>query len=57
MKRLELIKIITKNGAILIRHGSNHDWYKNPNTGIFEPVPRHKDIKDILAKKIIKRLS
>jgi predicted RNA binding protein YcfA (HicA-like mRNA interferase family) len=57
MKRLELIKIITKNGAIFVRHGSDHDWYKNPNTGIFESVPRHKKIKDLLAKKIIKRLS
>ena len=57
MKRLDLIKIIEKNGAVFIRHGSDHDWYKNLNTGLYEAVPRHREIKDLLAKKIIKRLS
>jgi predicted RNA binding protein YcfA (HicA-like mRNA interferase family) len=57
MKRLDLIRTIEKNGAVFIRHGSEHDWYKNPNTGIFEPVPRHREIKEKKKKKIIKRLS
>jgi len=57
MKRLDLIKTIEKNGAIFIRHGSDHDWYKNPSTGTSESVPRHREIKDLLARKIIKRLS
>jgi len=57
MKRLDLLRIIEKNGAVFIRHGSDHDWYKNPNTGIAEAIPRHRDIKELLAKKIIKRLS
>ena len=34
-----------KNGAVFIRHGSNHDWYKNNETGIAESVPRHQEIK------------
>ena len=57
MKRLDLIKIIEKNGAQFVRHGSKHDWYKNHKTDVAEAIPRHKDIKDLLAKKIIKRLS
>ena len=57
MKRIDLIRTIEENGAIFIRHGSDHDWYKNPNTGKFEAVPRHREIKEPLAKKIIKRLS
>jgi len=57
MKRLDLIRIIEKNGATLVRHGSKHDWYKNRETGVAEAVPRHKEIKELLAKKIIKRLS
>ena len=57
MKRLDLIKIIEKNGAVFTRQGGNHDWYKNLNTGVSESVPRHRDIKELLAKKIIKRLS
>ena len=57
MKRLDLVSIIEKNGAIFVRHGSDHDWYKNPDTGVFESVPRHREIKKPLAQKIIKRLS
>ncbi|MDR2577805.1 MAG: type II toxin-antitoxin system HicA family toxin [Chitinispirillales bacterium] len=57
MKRVDLIRIIEKNGAIFVRHGGSHDWYKNPNTGVYESVPRHREIKDTLAKKIIKRFS
>jgi len=33
------------------------DWYKNYDTGIAEAVLRHRDVKEVLAKKIIKRLS
>ena len=57
MKRLDLIRIIEKNGAVLIRHGSDHDWYKNLVTGVAESVPRHREIKKPLAQKIIKRLA
>jgi predicted RNA binding protein YcfA (HicA-like mRNA interferase family) len=57
MKQIDLIRIITQNGAVFVRHGSNHDWYMNPNTKTSEAVPRHREIKEQLAKKIIKRLS
>ena len=57
MKRLDLIRIIEKDGAVFIRHGSDHDWYKNPQTGVFESIPRHREIDKNLAKKIIRRLS
>ena len=57
MKRLDLIRVIEKNGSVFVRHGSDHDWYKNLSNGIAEAIPRHKEIKELLAKKIIKRLS
>ena len=57
MKRIDLIKMITKNGAIFIRHGGNHDWYKNIETGVGQAVPRHTEINEMLAKNIIKKLS
>jgi predicted RNA binding protein YcfA (HicA-like mRNA interferase family) len=57
MKQVDLIRIISQNGAVFIRHGANHDYYKNPDTGISEAVPRHREIKEQLARKIIKRLS
>lgn len=57
MKRRKLIKTLESLGCILIRHGSNHDWFQNPETGMFQPVPRHSEINEHLAKQIIKRLS
>ncbi|MBW2201611.1 MAG: type II toxin-antitoxin system HicA family toxin [Deltaproteobacteria bacterium] len=52
-----MIKTIKSNGCIFIRHGANHDWYKNPRSGKSQPIPRHTEIEDGLAKRIIKRLS
>jgi predicted RNA binding protein YcfA (HicA-like mRNA interferase family) len=52
-----LIKTIEAFGCVLIRHGAKHDWYRNPRTGISQPVPRHKEIKEYLAKHIVRMLS
>ncbi|MEA2107965.1 MAG: type II toxin-antitoxin system HicA family toxin [Pseudomonadota bacterium] len=57
MKRVDLIKKLKKSGCILIRHGGNHDWYQNPSTIISQPIPRHREIAESLAKHIIKKLS
>lgn len=57
MKRAELIKEIVNSGCILLRHGSKHDWYQNPNSKISQPVPRHREITNSLAKHILKMLS
>jgi len=56
MKRRQLIKQLQKNGCVLIRHGKRHDWYQNPESGNCQPIPRHTEIKDTLAKHIIKML-
>lgn len=56
MKRRDLIKNIEKMGCIFIRHGGKHDWYQNPKTKTSQPVPRHNEIKEYLAKHIIKIL-
>jgi len=56
MKRRELIRRLTEMGCALIRHGAKHDWYQNPATNVTQPVPRHTEIKDPLAKHIIKML-
>ncbi len=57
MKRIDLIKKLTKAGCVLIRHGGKHDWYQNTTTKMSQPVPRHREIKESLAKHIIKKLS
>lgn len=57
MKRRELVERLEKSGCTLLRHGSRHDIYHNPSTGKSQPVPRHMEINEILAKKIIKDLT
>ena len=56
MKRRDLIKKLADTGCVLIRHGGRHDWHHNPRTKVSQPIPRHREIKDILAKHIIKML-
>lgn len=57
MKRRDLISTLEKSGCLLLRHGSRHDIYHNPRSGRTQPVPRHREINEILAKKIIKDLT
>ena len=56
MKRRELVRRLEEMGCFLIRHGGKHDWYQNPDTKFAQPVPRHSEIKESLAKQIIKKL-
>jgi len=56
MKRTELIRDLEKIGCVLIRHGAKHDWYQNPRTKVSQPVPRHREINERLARHIIKML-
>ena len=56
MKRVDLIRKIEELGCVLVRHGAKHDWYRNPATGVSQPVPRHREIKEWLARKIIRLL-
>ncbi|MFZ7131369.1 MAG: type II toxin-antitoxin system HicA family toxin [Eubacteriales bacterium] len=53
MKRRDLIKLLDKNGWYLKRKGGSHDIYTD---GIkSEPIPRHPEINERLAKVIIKK--
>jgi len=56
MKRDELIRQITQQGCQLLRHGSRHDVYIHPATGKKQPVPRHSEIDNALARHIKKYL-
>ena len=57
MKRIDLIRTIEGFGCVLIRNGAKHDWYRNPATGVSQAVPRHREIKEPLARQIIRMLS
>ncbi|TRT79041.1 MAG: type II toxin-antitoxin system HicA family toxin, partial [Microcystis sp. M_OC_Ca_00000000_S217Cul] len=52
MKRHDLIAQLEQAGCYLIRRGGKHDIYHNPDTGKTEPIPRHREINERLAKKI-----
>ena len=57
MKRRDLIQKIEAMGCRLIRHGGKHDWYQNPQTGMAQPVPRHREVREFVARSILKKLS
>jgi len=57
MKRTDLIRQLEASGCSLIRHGGKHDWYRNPKTGMSQPVPRHTEVNEIVAKHILKKLT
>ena len=53
MKTKDLIAFIRRNGWYLKRNGGSHDIYTNGKKA--KPSPRHSEIKEALAKAIIKR--
>jgi len=56
MKRIDLERKLRIAGCYLKREGGSHSLWINPKTGIIETVPRHKEIKEPLARKILKAL-
>ncbi len=52
MKRKDLERVLTKLGWWLKRHGSKHDLWTNGDEE--EAIPRHNEINELLAKKILK---
>lgn len=46
MKHRDLVAELERSGCTLLRHGAKS-----------EPVPRHREINEFLAKKIIKSLA
>jgi predicted RNA binding protein YcfA (HicA-like mRNA interferase family) len=57
MKRVDLERKLRVAGCYLKREGSSHALWINPKTGVIEAVPRHKEIKEPLANKILKNLN
>ena len=56
MKRKGFVRQLERDGCVLLRPGSRHDIYLNPKTGLRQPVPRHTEIDNALAKHIRKYL-
>ena len=53
MKRRDLIKLLEENGWWFKRNGGDHDIYTNGKD--IEPISRQKEIKEDVAKAIIRR--
>ena len=56
MKRKDLIRHLSINGCLFVREGANHSWWQNPDLNKRSAIPRHREISDLLAKKICKDL-
>ncbi|MEX0687910.1 MAG: type II toxin-antitoxin system HicA family toxin [Pirellulales bacterium] len=57
MKRRDLERRLRIAGCYLKREGGSHALWINPKTGVLEAVPRHTEIKEPLARKILKNLT
>jgi mRNA interferase HicA len=53
MKRRDLIRLLEQNGWRRIRNKGNHEVYSNGVS--LEAIPRHKELNELTAQKIIKR--
>jgi mRNA interferase HicA len=57
MKRRDLERKLRIAGCYLKREGQSHSLWINPKNGVVEAVPRHTEIKEPLARKILKDLN
>jgi mRNA interferase HicA len=56
VKRRELVRHLERHGCRLLREGSNHTLYFNPEQRKVTTIPRHREINDYLARKICRDL-
>lgn len=57
MKFRDLVRRLDEEGCVLVRHGSDHDWYRNVITGRMQAVPRHREINENTARAILRQLA
>ena len=56
MKRNDFIKHLKKHNCILMREGGNQSIYKNLSNEKQSAVGRHRELSNLLCKKICKQL-
>ena len=56
MKRRDLIRHLEAHGCELLREGANHSVYVNRSARKTSTVPRHREINELLARKICRDL-
>jgi predicted RNA binding protein YcfA (HicA-like mRNA interferase family) len=56
VKRVDLVRHLETHGCRLLREGGSHSVFLNPAARKVSTVPRHREIKDFLARKICRDL-
>lgn len=56
MKRRDLIRHLEEHGCEFLREGGSHTVYVNRRTRKVSVVPRHRELNELLARKICKDL-
>jgi predicted RNA binding protein YcfA (HicA-like mRNA interferase family) len=56
VKRRDVIAYLESQGCQFEREGGKHTWYVNRPTGNHAAIPRHREIRDFLVKKICREL-
>ena len=54
MKRIDFIRHLEAQGCEFLREGSKHTVHVNRRTQKTSTVPRHREINDLLVRKICK---
>ena len=52
MKRVDLIRHLERNGCEFLREGNSHTVYVNRFARKSSSIPRHRDVNDLLVRKI-----
>ena len=56
MKRLDLVRHLERHGCELLREGGSHTVFVNRARRKSSAVPRHREINELLARKICRDL-
>jgi len=56
LKRRDLVRYLEAHGCELLREGANHSVYVNRSARKTSTVPRHREINDLLARRICRDL-
>jgi predicted RNA binding protein YcfA (HicA-like mRNA interferase family) len=56
VKRIDLVRHLESYGCRLLREGGSHSVFWNAATRKVSTVPRHREIKEYLARKICRDL-
>ena len=56
MKRADLLRYLRRRGCQQIREGNRHSWWRSAAGEHRAAIPRHREINDLLVRKICREL-